>query len=435
MQQVPPIFLEYNHFIPIYIGRMSDPDQSVRLMSTYSFATLIQLMPLDGNSNDSAVLSADLQKRKSKDKEFLEYLFQPKKIPNFVVPVKINAELRTYQQAGVNWLWFLNKYKLHGILCDDMGLGKTLQAICILAGAHHEQLHAKVKPLPSLVICPPTLTGHWVYEVNKFLPQQYLRPLHYVGLPVDRDRLRNTLNKHNLVVASYDIVRKDIEFFGSVHWNYVVLDEGHIIKNGKTKSSKAIKTLIANHRLILSGTPIQNNVLELWSLFDFLMPGFLGTEKQFMCKFSRPILASRDPKSSAKEQEAGALAMEALHRQVLPFLLRRVKEDVLKDLPPKITQDLLCELSPLQERLYEDFSKSHLNSDIKDCLENIDGQGAIHKKTHVFQALRYLQNVCNHPKLVLTPQHPEHQRITQDLAKDNSNLDDIDHSAKLPALK
>lgn len=112
-----------------------------------------------------------------------------------------------------------------------------------------------------------------------------------------------------------------------VKWNYCILDEGHIVKNSKTKCSKAIKQLRANHRLILSGTPIQNNVLELHSLFDFLMPGFLGSEKQFQVRFSRPILASRDPKSSSKEQEAGALAMESLHRQVLPFLLRRVKED------------------------------------------------------------------------------------------------------------
>ncbi|XP_055541530.1 TATA-binding protein-associated factor 172 [Wyeomyia smithii] len=417
------------------LGRMSDPDQSVRLVSTHCFATLIQLMPLDGITPDVRGLPEDLKSRKLKDKEFLEYLFAPKTIPDFKIPVKINADLRSYQQSGVNWLWFLNKYKLHGILCDDMGLGKTLQAICILAGDHYQRsIDPKCAKLPSLVICPPTLTGHWVYEVEKFLPTRFLQPLHYVGLPADRERLRHKLGVYNLIVASYEIVRKDIEFFSSVHWNYCVLDEGHIIKNGRTKSSKAIKQLVANHRLILSGTPIQNNVLELWSLFDFLMPGFLGTEKQFSTRFSRPILASRDPKSSPKEQEAGALAMEALHRQVLPFLLRRVKEEVLRDLPPKITQDLLCELSPLQERLYEDFSRTHLNSDIRECLENIDGE-MVSKKTHVFQALRYLQNVCNHPKLVLQPSHPEYQTIVAEFTRNENSLDDIEHSAKLPALK
>uniref|UniRef100_A0A1L8DH30 Putative chromatin remodeling complex wstf-iswi small subunit n=2 Tax=Nyssomyia neivai TaxID=330878 RepID=A0A1L8DH30_9DIPT len=416
------------------LGRMSDPDQSVRLISTHCFATLIQLMPLDGSTPDLPTLSAELRERKMRDKEFLEYLFTPKTIPDYRVPAEVKAELRTYQQAGVNWLWFLNKYKLHGILCDDMGLGKTLQTICILAGDHKQRALEKLPAIPSIVICPPTLTGHWVYEFSKFLPHKILKPLHYVGLPVDRERLRLKMNSHNLVVASYDIVRKDIDFFGKINWNYCVLDEGHVIKNGKTKCSKAIKQLVANHRLILSGTPIQNNVLELWSLFDFLMPGFLGTEKQFVARFSRPILASRDAKSSPKEQEAGALAMEALHRQVLPFLLRRIKEDVLTDLPPKITQDLLCELSPLQERLYEDFSKTHFNAELQDCIDGIGGEGA-QKRPHVFQALRYLQNVCNHPKLVLNANHPEFGKIQADLARTNGTLSDIEHSAKLPALK
>ncbi|CRK93000.1 CLUMA_CG006602, isoform A [Clunio marinus] len=422
--------------VPI-LGRMSDQNHSVRLISTSCFATLIQLMPLDGiSTNSKEDLSDDLRERKMKDKKFLDYLFRPKSIPDFKVPVPINAELRSYQQSGVNWLWFLNKYKLHGILCDDMGLGKTLQTICILAADHHHRTIENQTKLPSLVICPPTLTGHWVYEVKKFIANHFLSPLQYFGLPIERERLRHQFGNYNLIVASYDIVRKDIDFFQTIHWNYCVLDEGHIIKNGKTKSSKAIKLLSANHRLILSGTPIQNNVLELWSLFDFLMPGFLGSEKQFQIKFSKPILASRDPKSSPKEQEAGALAMESLHRQVLPFLLRRVKEDVLTDLPPKITQDLLCELSPLQERLYEDFSKTHLDSDLRESLENISiTSDSVNKKTHVFQALRYLQNVCNHPKLVLKPHHPEYQNIIGDLQKGNTSLDDIEHSAKLPALK
>jgi TATA-binding protein-associated factor len=246
--------------VPV-LGRMSDQDQSVRLISTSCFATLIQLMPLDGHSPDiKENLSEELQMRKSKDREFLDYLFRPKSIPDYKVPVPVNAELRSYQQAGVNWLWFLNKYKLHGILCDDMGLGKTLQAICILAGDHCQRQLDKQADLPSIVICPPTLTGHWVYEVNKFVSHQYLRPLHYYGLPIERERLRSQVKYHNLVVASYDIVRKDIDFFQTIQWNYCVLDEGHIIKNGKTKSSKAIKQLMANHRLILSGTPIQNQV-------------------------------------------------------------------------------------------------------------------------------------------------------------------------------
>ncbi|XP_018561856.1 TATA-binding protein-associated factor 172 isoform X1 [Anoplophora glabripennis] len=425
------------------LGRMSDQNMCVRLMGTYSFATLVQLMPLDGGVPEPPTLQgSSLNERRIKEREFLQQLLTPSTIPDYVVPVPIAAQLRSYQQAGVNWLAFLNKYKLHGILCDDMGLGKTLQSICILAGDQYyrDQKYRETKspdcaPLPSLVVCPPTLTGHWVYEVEKFLNQKYLRPLQYNGSPTEREKLRHKFKKYNLIVASYDIVRKDISFFANIKWNYVILDEGHIIKNGKTRTSIAIKALVANHRLILSGTPIQNNVLELWSLFDFLMPGFLGTEKQFTARYSRPILASRDPKCSPKDQEAGVLAMEALHRQVLPFLLRRMKEDVLDDLPPKITQDYYCELSPLQEQLYEDFSKSQAHQTLQESISSGATVSSMQGNTHIFQALRYLQNVCNHPKLVLNPSHPQYQQIVAQLQQQNSKLEDIHHSAKLPALQ
>ena len=425
------------------LGRMSDQNMCVRLMGTHSFATLVQLMPLDGGVPEPPALQGStLSEKREREREFLQQLLSPNSIPDYDVPVPIAAELRSYQQAGINWLAFLNKYKLHGILCDDMGLGKTIQSICMLAGDHYyrEQKYKETKsadcaPLPSLVICPPTLTGHWVYEVEKFLSNKYLKPLQYNGSPTEREKLRHKFKRHNLIVASYDIVRKDIGVFSNIKWNYIILDEGHVIKNGKTRTSMAIKNLVANYRLILSGTPIQNNVLELWSLFDFLMPGFLGTEKQFTARYSRPILASRDPKSLPKEQEAGALAMEALHRQVLPFLLRRVKEDVLDDLPPKITQDYYCELSPLQERLYEDFSKSQAHQTLQESISSGATASSMQGNTHIFQALRYLQNVCNHPKLVLNASHPQYASILGDLQQQDSKLDDISHSAKLPALK
>ncbi|XP_030026584.2 TATA-binding protein-associated factor 172 isoform X2 [Manduca sexta] len=418
LQIVPYVVLL---IIPL-LGRMSDQCMAVRVMATRCFATLVQLMPLDGAA-PAPPLAPELRARRRQDRRFLDQLFNPATIPDYKIPVPVSAELRSYQQAGVNWLRFLYEYKLHGVLCDDMGLGKTLQSIVVVAGSHWEREHQRLPHLPSLVVCPPTLTGHWVFEVMKFIPNKFLKPLQYVGPPIERERLRHQVKYYNFIVASYDIVRKDIDFFSSIKWNYCVLDEGHVIKNGKTKAFKAIKQIIANHRLILSGTPIQNNVLELWSLFDFLMPGLLGTERQFTARYSRPILAARDPKATPHQLQAGALACEQLHRQVLPFLLRRVKEDVLKELPPKITQDYYCELSPLQRRLYEDFSREHMPQDLNNS------------HTHVFQALHYLQNVCNHPKLVLTREHPEAGAISQLLHAQNSNLDDIEHSAKLPALK
>lgn len=490
------------------LGRMSDQDESVRVLATHCFAQLVQLMPLDNdhheqhqtNGSDTDVkkesesssslsplkvhLTPELKERKATERHFLEQLMNIHKCDDYQLPVRVNAELRSYQQDGLNWLGFLNKYRLHGIVADEMGLGKTLQAICILASDHHflkkayEEGQSKNNPLPSIVICPPTLTGHWLYEVSKFVSQEHLNPIQYSGPPLERNKLKTKIKQSlsqlaknqsgsaftkvktksvfNLVIASYDLVRNDIDFFSTIQWNYCILDEGHVIKNGKTKLAKAIKSLQANHRLILTGTPIQNNVIELWSLFDFLMPGFLGTERQFMVRYSRPILASRDAKSSSKEQEAGILAMESLHRQVLPFILRRMKEDVLQDLPPKIIQDYYCELSPLQVKLYEDFARSRARASLKNALDHeVDeltgselalgkAEATTDKSTskpsnpntvHIFQSLQYLRKVCNHPKLVLTPQHPQYESIVEQLKGDKTTLNDMSHAAKLCALK
>jgi TATA-binding protein-associated factor len=198
-----------------------------------------------------------------------------------------------YQQEGINWLAFLKRFKLHGILCDDMGLGKTLQASAILASDTAERLkNTEVAPLPSLVVCPPTLVGHWAFEIEKFIPSDILNPLQYAGSVPERASLRTKFQNHNVIVTSYDVLRKDVDILAQQVWNYCILDEGHIIKSAKSKITQAAKRIQADHRLILTGTPIQNNVLELWSLFDFLMPGFLGTERQVLHSNLFGILSS-----------------------------------------------------------------------------------------------------------------------------------------------
>lgn len=167
-----------------------------------------------------------------------------------------------YQQEGINWLAFLKRFKLHGILCDDMGLGKTLQASAIVASdiAEHLKLQkcdSELSVSPSLIICPSTLVGHWVFEIEKFLQTSIISPLQYVGSPQDRLQLQPQLNHYNLIVTSYDILRKDVDFLSKFVWNFCILDEGHIIRNSKSKITLAVKQLKAEHRLILSGTPIQ----------------------------------------------------------------------------------------------------------------------------------------------------------------------------------
>ena len=420
--------------VPV-LGRMSDSDNDIRLIATTTFATLVKLVPLEAGIPDPPGIPESLLKNRDRERKFISQMLDFKKVEAFELPVTIKAELRTYQQEGVNWLAFLNRYHLHGILCDDMGLGKTLQTLCIVASDHHlraeEYANTRAsdsRKLPSLIVCPPTLSGHWQQEIAQFAP--FLTCLAYVGPTQDRVRLRNQLGETDIIVTSYDICRNDADVLTALDYNYCVLDEGHLIKNPKAKISVAVKRLRSSHRLILSGTPIQNNVLELWSLFDFLMPGFLGTEKVFLDRFAKPIAVSRYAKSSSKEQEAGALAIEALHKQVLPFLLRRLKEEVLEDLPPKILQNYYCDLSDLQKKLFEDFAKKE-----RKTLEQEAGSDSKEAKQHIFQALQYMRKLCNSPALVVKEDHKQYPTIQASLARQNSSLADISHAPKLTALR
>lgn len=420
--------------VPV-LGRMSDSDNDVRLLATTAFATLVKLVPLEAGIPDPPGFSEELLRERDNERKFIAQMLDVHKVEPFQIPVAIKAELRPYQQEGVNWLAFLNRYHLHGILCDDMGLGKTLQTLCIVASDHHNRAEAfaktqapDVRRLPSLIVCPPTLSGHWQQEIKTYAP--FLSSLAYVGPPSDRQRLRSQLGTTDIVITSYDICRNDVEVLAPLSWNYCVLDEGHLIKNPRAKVTIAVKRLQSNHRLILSGTPIQNNVLELWSLFDFLMPGFLGTEKVFLDRFAKPIAASRFSKSSSKEQEAGALAIEALHKQVLPFLLRRLKEEVLNDLPPKIIQNYYCDLSDLQKKLFEDFTKKEGKN-----LAEKASSGDKEAKQHIFQALQYMRKLCNSPALVVKEGHKQYDEIQKDLSRHHSNLRDPAHAPKLTALR
>ena len=420
--------------VPV-LGRMSDSDNDVRLIATTTFATLVKLVPLEAGIPDPPGLPESLLKGRDRERKFMSQMLDVRKVEPFEVPVDIKAELRSYQQEGVNWLAFLNRYHLHGVLCDDMGLGKTLQTLCIVASDHHmrakefaQTQSPEFRMLPSLIVCPPTLSGHWQQEIQTYAP--FLTCLGFVGPAVDRVKLRDQLGKTDIVITSYEVCRNDIEVLAPFSWNYCVLDEGHLIKNPKAKTTIAVKRLLSNHRLILSGTPIQNNVLELWSLFDFLMPGFLGTEKVFLDRFAKPIAASRFSKSSSKEQEAGALAIEALHKQVLPFLLRRLKEEVLDDLPPKILQNYYCDLSDLQKKLFEDFTKKEGKS-----LAAAAGSDDKEAKQHIFQAIQYMRKLCNSPSLVVKEGHKQYEAIQSLLARQQSNLKDVAHAPKLTALR
>ncbi|TGZ74951.1 hypothetical protein CRM22_000655 [Opisthorchis felineus] len=444
-------------FVSPVLRLLADQDERIRESAGHLFTVLLNLFPLESSLPDAIGMDKTLSDARVKERRFIDSLLHPEHIQLYNLPVTIKTSLRPYQQDGINWLNFLNRYGLNGILCDDLGLGKTLQTICILAGSHYE-LHQRLRSASvsvaafqsefkspvSLVVCPSTLCGHWLHEVEQFIDNDSLVPIIYSGGPSVRQNLQDRIFEYNLVIASYDVIRNDIQFFQSIFWNYVVLDEGHIIKSSKSKVTRALKQLRAQHRLILTGTPIQNRVCELWSLFDFLMPDFLGSESSFSARFARPVAASRDPKASKADQRAGHLALEKLHRLVLPFMLRRLKEDVMADLPPKIIQDFACEMTSVQWQLYEAFTKSTEGQRLLRSVGNVIQSETdrpvtvtIGDSRYGFQALRYLQAICNHPCLALKRGYPafsEVERTIQIEFGSNTALNSVQLSGKLLGL-
>lgn len=433
--------------VPIMM-RMVDPDTVVREASSGVFGVLVRQIPLEGGAPDDPDMSASMSTERSQARVFLGQLLgtHPRQHYEMPVPIGDGVALRKYQQECLDWLAFLNRYGLHGALCDDMGLGKTLMTLCMLAGDRASKLQPSQNPdsavisCPSLVVCPGTLGAHWIQEAERFFPAALSPVCMYLGSPRVRSRIRaeKDIAACALVVTSYEVLANDLEYFERLNLSYLVLDEGHVIKNPKTRVARAVRSLNPQHRLVLTGTPIQNSVLELWALFDFLMPGFLGSEKTFKETYAKPILASRSTECTEADKERGIVATEALHRQVLPFVMRRLKDDVLSELPPKIMQDYFCSLTPLQVQLYEDFSRSagpQGSTGPAGAGSNADGASSKESGSHIFKLLSYLRRLCSHPKLVLNETHPQYEAISKQLHDKGTSLSDVSTSPKLVGLR
>lgn len=431
--------IPYSAFLVVpMMTRMVDEDEVVRDAAAGVFGTLIRLMPLEGGVPDDPSMSETMAAERKAARAFLGQLLGTEPRKHYALPITIGdgIVLRKYQQECLDWLAFLNNYGLHGALCDDMGLGKTLMTLCVIAGNFVTTANMG-QALPSLVVCPSTIVAHWVMEAERFFGHAFTNILQYSGSPKIRASIRNSFDLENasLIVTSYEVLSNDLRHFDHLRWNYLVLDEGHVIKNSKTRVARAVRALSASHRLILTGTPIQNSVLELWAMFDFLMPGFLGTEKMFKETYAKPIMASRDNKCTEADHERGIIATESLHRQVLPFVLRRLKDDVLAELPPKIMQDYYCNMTPLQMYLYEDFASDLSRGGNFNSVDG-EGQGADSSRggSQTFRALSYLRRLCSHPKLVLSRNHPEYAAVHHTLQEQGKSIDDISASAKLVGL-
>jgi superfamily II DNA or RNA helicase/phage pi2 protein 07 len=294
---------------------------------------------------------------------------------NLSLPKGINAEFREYQMKGFGWLWFMYKYGLNGILADDMGLGKTLQALTVLQKAKEED-----GPMPALVIAPTTVVFNWESEIQKFAPT--LSCLKLQG--GERKQFFKKIPEYDVVITSYALLRRDISKLKDINFRYVILDESQNIKNATSQTAQAVKQLTAQHKLALSGTPIENKLEELWSVFDFLMPGFLFTMSDFNSHYVNPIMERQDK-----------VVEKRLKLQIYPFILRRMKRDVAKDLPDKVENIAYCELTDDQR----DFYLQVLDSTKEELFKSIEQNGLEKSRLSIFSALLRMRQICCHPRL------------------------------------
>lgn len=309
------------------------------------------------------------------------------------IPPKLNAELRTYQKIGYKWLRTLEQYKMGGILADDMGLGKTIQLLAVIL-SYVQKNKGNVKP--SIIICPSSLALNWYNEIQKFTPT--LKALVISDDYLERKRKIEEICKYQVIITSYDSLKRDIDLYENYCFKYVVADEAQYIKNNNTKNSKAIKTINAETKFALTGTPIENSLSELWSIFDFIMPGYLYKYKKFKELYETPII---------KEQNEDV--MNKLKKQIEPFVLRRTKGEVLTELPDKTVTILNNEMSEEQYNIY----MSYMAQARKEIMSQIDINGFEKSQIKILSLLMRLRQICCHPKLFLREYEGESSKLNQ----------------------
>ncbi|MCP4155194.1 MAG: DEAD/DEAH box helicase family protein, partial [bacterium] len=287
-----------------------------------------------------------------------------------------NGQLREYQQAGFDWLCFLHENNLSGCLADDMGLGKTVQTLALL-----NTLKDRRELKTSLLVVPVSALPNWEAEIGKFAPG--LTYYRYMG--VKRNSDDGEWKKHDLLITSYATLRIDIELFGKFTFDYIVLDESQNIKNFTSRVSKAAKRLAGKHRLALSGTPLENNSMEMWSLFDFLMPGYLGTNNWFKQHWAVPV-----------ERDGDVGKAKLLKKMVYPFMLRRKKEEVEKELPSKT--EIVERLRMEEEQLHIYAETARLYRD--EVARSIEERGLAGASIKVLEGMLRLRQICLAPQLV-----------------------------------
>ena len=309
------------------------------------------------------------------------------------LPENLNANLRTYQKIGYQWLKTLDKYEFGGILADDMGLGKTIQVLALVLDYVNKE-----GKLPSLVVCPSSLTLNWLGESNKFAPK--LKVCVISGNAIERARKIAEIPQYDLVITSYDLLKRDIDIYQekAFTFRYMIADEAQYVKNNNTQNAKAIKKILTQTKFALTGTPIENSLSELWSIFDFIMPGYLFKYKKFKEMFETPIV---------KEENRNCL--ERLKKMIEPFVLRRIKKEVLTELPDKTISVLYNEMQEEQQKVY----LAYLAKARKEINDEIKANGIENSQIKILALLMRLRQICCHPKLFLQDYNGESSKHTQ----------------------
>jgi SNF2 family DNA or RNA helicase len=344
--------------------------------------SLVDFLKLTAADEESLELEID---RSSSLSDMLGKLGDKSQLHPIENPQQLQGNLREYQKRGVSWLQYLEQLGLNGCLADDMGLGKTIQVIARLLQEREQAQAAGVKNLPpTLLIAPTSVVGNWYHEIKKFAPQLQAAIHHGSDRSKDSKVFKQACRENDLLITSFALARLDAKLLGEIKWHRIVLDEAQNIKNPKASLTKAILKLNAPHRLALTGTPIENRLLDLWSIFNFLHPGYLGNQTQFRRNFELPIQKNNDLQQST-----------TLKKLVEPFILRRVKTDqsIIKDLPDKVEQKLFCNLTQEQALLYQAVVK-----DVETKINELEG---IQRKGLILATLTKLKQICNHPRQFL----------------------------------
>jgi SNF2 family DNA or RNA helicase len=310
--------------------------------------------------------------------DFMGKLGGGAKIAEVSPPATFKGELRPYQVKGLSWLAFLRQLGLGSCLADDMGLGKTIEFIALML---HERAGRgrKSSPGPTLLVCPMSVVGNWQKELERFAPGLKAM-VHHGADRLSGPAFAREVSKHDIVISTYALAHRDERLFSVVKWERVALDEAQNIKNPAAKQTQSIKKLHTNHRVALTGTPVENRLAELWSIMDFLNPGYLKSAADFHASFAVPI-----------EKYRNSDRAETLKRLVQPFVLRRLKTDpaIIGDLPDKMEMKVFCNLTQEQATLYQAV--------VKEMLDRVEASEGIERKGLVLATLAKLKQVCNHP--------------------------------------